>query len=304
MSKLHITRGYPAAGKTGYALGLQDKGWVRVNRDDIRRQVFGLKTKTVLDYAGEKKVSSIEKTLVTAALNAGRDVVVDATHLKRKYAVAWATLAHDLGASFEVIDFRVDADECVARDALRLPSDRVGEDVIRMMAKNFPLKGWYSADPESLRVVETAEITPYVPDYSLPSAYVFDVDGTLAQLGGGRNPYDASRAMEDTPIEHVRNIHNLLAADHKILILTGRKAEHRQVTEEWLKEYDIDYDGLWTRADDDGRPDWIIKQELFDTFIAPNYDVCGVFDDRLSVRRMWWAKGVPLFSIGDPDADF
>lgn len=32
--------------------------------------------------------------------------------------------------------------------------------------------------------------------------------------------------------------------------------------------------------------------------------VDGVFDDRARVCRMWYAKGIPLFRVGDPDAEF
>ena len=89
-----------------------------------------------------------------------------------------------------------------------------------------------------------------------------------------------------------------------MFVLTGRKAAHRQVTIDWLEENQFYCDVLWTRDNGDNRPDWVVKQEIFDTHIAPNYNVLGVFDDRLQVARMWHLKGVPLFRVGDPEAVF
>ena len=304
MTSLTITRGLPASGKSTWALGMGKCGYVRVNRDSIRQQVFGLDGKGILSPKQENEVTKLEVALVEAALNAGRSVVVDATHLRQRYAVQWADLAEKHGVSFRVVDFPVDVDECVRRNALRHADEQVPEHVIRDMAKRFPVNSWTEIKPSGLYSNEPP-ITPYVPDTTKPDAYIFDVDGTLAQIGGGRNPYDASRAMEDTPTPHVQLMwKHIESGGHEMLVLTGRKHAHRGVTERWLRENNLYYDGLWTRDDGDNRPDWIVKQELFDTHIAPNYNVLGVFDDRLQVARMWHLKGVPLFRVGDPEAVF
>ena len=304
MTSLKITRGYPSSGKSTWALGMEMCEYVRVNRDSIRQQVFGLDGKGILTPKQENEVTKLEVALVEAALNAGKSVVVDATHLRQKYAVQWADLAEKHGVLFQVVDFPVDADECVRRNAGRRVVEQVPEQVIRDMAKRFPVHSWPKITPSGLYSKEPP-ITPYVPDESKPAAYIFDVDGTLAQIGGGRNPYDARRAMEDTPTPHVvRAYQNLHDNNYCMLILTGRKHTHRGVTKQWLEENRVYYDGLWTRDNGDNRPDWVVKQEIFDTHIAPNYNVLGVFDDRLQVARMWHLKGVPLFRVGDPEAVF
>ena len=304
MTSLTITRGYPGSGKSTWALGMEMCEYVRVNRDSIRQQVFGLDGKGILTPKQENEVTKLEVALVEAALNAGRSVVVDATHLRQKYAVQWADLAEKHGVSFQVVDFPVDADECVRRNAGRRVVEQVPEQVIRDMAKRFPINSWPEIEPSGLYSKEPP-ITPYVPDVSKPPAYIFDVDGTLAQIGGGRNPYDASRAMEDTPTPHVQLMwKHIESGEYEMLVLTGRKHHHRGVTKRWLEANQFYPDGLWTRDDGDNRPDWIVKQELFDTHIAPNYNVLGVFDDRLQVARMWHLKGVPLFRVGDPEAVF
>jgi hypothetical protein len=54
----------------------------------------------------------------------------------------------------------------------------------------------------------------------------------------------------------------------------------------------------------DYRPDYIVKEEIYRRDIEPLYDVKFAIDDRLQVCRMWHSIGIPVFRVGDPDADF
>ena len=111
--------------------------------------------------------------------------------------------------------------------------------------------------------------------------------------------------MEDTPNPHVRLMwKHIEFGGYRMLVLTGRKHHHRGVTKRWLEANQFYPDGLWTRDDGDNRPDHVVKAEIFDKHIRENYNVLGVFDDRLQVARMWHLKGVPLFRVGDPEAVF
>lgn len=305
MTKLTITRGYPASGKTTWALWESKRtGASVVSRDDIREDVFGLDNKGVLNRDQEDEVTRLQTSLVVATLRAGRDVIVADTNLRMTYVNKWRDVAAEIGVDFEINDFKVDAEECIERDALRAIGGEksVGADVIRKMAKHAPISKWKNPAPSYYGAVE---ITKYVPNLSLDDAYIFDVDGTLADCTGIRNPYDAEKALDDKPIGGVIDIlFELEDHGYAIVILTGRKAEHREITEQWLVKHGIPWDDLWTRADGDDRPDWIVKQELFDQHVATKYNVMGVFDDRLQVAKMWYKKGLTLFRVSDPTADF
>ena len=41
----------------------------------------------------------------------------------------------------------------------------------------------------------------------------------------------------------------------------------------------------------------VVKNELFDAHVAPNYNVAGVFDDRARVVNMWRTKGLRVFHV-------
>lgn len=59
------------------------------------------------------------------------------------------------------------------------------------------------------------------------------------------------------------------------------------------------------RPKNDNRKDSVVKKEMFDKYIRDKYYIEAVFDDRLQVCQMWHNEiGLPLFRVGDPDADF
>jgi phosphoglycolate phosphatase-like HAD superfamily hydrolase len=129
-------------------------------------------------------------------------------------------------------------------------------------------------------------------------AYIFDLDGTLADMNG-RNPYEQDTCDEDLCIEQIAQIARALdEAGYFILILSGRFDAARAKTKNWLHNNLIPYAALHMRADNDQRDDRIIKAEIFDEHIAPYYDVQAIFDDRPKVIRMWREKGVPVIDVG------
>lgn len=136
------------------------------------------------------------------------------------------------------------------------------------------------------------------------TAIIVDMDGTLA-LMGDRSPYDPHTVHLDTPNAPVVSmVHLLAAAGHQVIVMSGRTEKARYGTATWLNRHAIPFHALHMRANGDGRPDALIKEELFRTHVEPTHKVVAVLDDRLSVCRMWHRLGLPLFRVGDPDADF
>ena len=130
-------------------------------------------------------------------------------------------------------------------------------------------------------------------------ALIFDVDGTLA-LRGDRDPFDWARVGEDLPNAPVVTLARALGVQDTIVVMSGRKERCRQQTEMWLRAAGVEYVGLLMRADNDNRPDWIVKRELFATHVAPRWNVLGVFDDRDSVvKRCWRAMGLMCAQVAE-----
>ncbi|MEV6843241.1 AAA family ATPase [Actinoplanes sp. NPDC051411] len=298
MTRLLITRGLPASGKTTFARKLQPRV-LRVNRDDLRLMLHG---RRLFTETAEGQVTHIQRMAVEALLAQRADVIVDDTNLRGSTVREWAVLAARFGATFEVHDLtEVPLEECLRRDAAR-PSDvRVGERNIRRMhdrylaGRNLPLPVPYidPADPG---------IIGYHPDPELPPAVLVDIDGTVA-LMGDRSPYAWQQVGFDAPnpavIEAVRAMH---AAGNAIVFCTGRDDEARAETEAWLDLFvGVPYEGLFMRPPGDNRKDAIVKRELFEAEIRERWRIVGVFDDRRQVVRMWRELGLTVFQVAEGD---
>jgi len=134
----------------------------------------------------------------------------------------------------------------------------------------------------------------YKPDKSRPSVYIFDIDGTLADMGK-RHPYDFDKVDEDTLIEPVADMLRSLAEKNQIVLLTGRNEVCRDKTMQWLKDNNILYNQLLMRNMGDVRKDAIMKQHFFEEELAPYYNVLGVFDDRDICVKMWREIGLTCY---------
>ncbi|AXC37936.1 polynucleotide kinase [Microbacterium phage Jacko] len=303
MSKIVLTRGLPASGKSTFA-----KEWVaeapseriRVNRDGIRwtQGAFPFGTPEQ-----EEMVTVIEEGIILAAIKAGKDAIIDATNLNPRYTRKWFKLARLNGVrEVEIIDFEVPIAELIERDASREKS--VGQGVIAKLAKRWKIDDdgklpkapkWDSNDWPDL--TPAAEWSPH-----LPSAIIVDTDGTLANHEGIRSPYDTSRYHLDTLHSNVARAIWSLEPNYDIIAVSGRDAKYADVTRLWWKQVAaIEPTEMHFRPEGDTRPDDVIKAEIYEKHIRGRYNVVGVFDDRGRVLRMWRAKGLTTFAVGDTD---
>lgn len=283
---LRMLKGLPASGKSTYAKELEETGeWVRTNKDDIRKAYFPDWT-----FKDEKEVIYIQDCDIEAELSAGSNVVVDDTNFNPKHEVRLKKLAKDNNAEFEVLFIDTALEECIQRNKKRPNS--VPQEVILDMYKKYvaPFK---------------EEHVKY--DDSLDEAIIVDIDGTLAHISGSnpRNPYDASRAMEDTLDDAVSLITAMCYNNgYRVIILTGRHSGHLSVTEEWLDANGVSYDEIHCRDENDKRPDYIIKEELFDKYVRGKYNVKFVMDDRPQVVRLWESLGLKVLMPAYPWKEF
>lgn len=131
----------------------------------------------------------------------------------------------------------------------------------------------------------------YVPDDSLPTAWMVDLDGTLAHMTE-RGPFDWDRVGEDVVDGAVLDLVQMIDQGHVVVLLSGRDSVCRLDTEMWLVENEVPCDELWMRPKGDFRKDSIVKLELFREHVAPRYHVRGVLDDRDQVVEMWRSIGL------------
>lgn len=307
MVKIVILRGLPGAGKTTWAkqlLEAQPFIYKRVCKDDLREMLDGGRW----SEGNENFVLKTRDSLILQALNNGYSVLVDDTNLDPKHesqirekVKEWNKEQEVNGrkqrASIEVKFFDIELEECIKRDRTR--EKPVGEKVIRDMYNRY-LKP---------SVEKTDKISLIPIDPNLPFAVICDMDGTLA-LRSGRGPYDTSLYETDVVNYTIKGLLDILNnqlstySKAEIILVSGREDKFRAVTEKWLSTNGVLFDLFFMRPSDDKRQDAVIKKEIYENHIKGKYNILFVLDDRLRVCRMWYNLGLPLFRVGDPDADF
>lgn len=140
-ARLAIMCGLPKSGKTTYARGLQETGWVRVCPDDIRRALHGRGH----HVPAEPVVWANAQLSVRALLLGGHSVVVDATNTTRKRRAVWREIAGDLKVPLEAFVLRTTAEICHRRN--EASPEPVPPEVIDRMAQQ-----WEPVEEEDLTV--------------------------------------------------------------------------------------------------------------------------------------------------------
>lgn len=147
--------------------------------------------------------------------------------------------------------------------------------------------------------------------------YVFDLDGTLANLNhrlhhikNGKKNWDAffDDCSNDLPIKWVIDFANSLwQGPNYIWILSGRSDRTELLTRQWLRRYDVHFDDLFMRKDGDHRPDEILKLEMLKEKLAanPTLELRFIVDDRQRVVDMWRKNGFNVLQCAawDEEAD-
>jgi hypothetical protein len=133
------------------------------------------------------------------------------------------------------------------------------------------------------------------------AAAIFDLDGTLAVIDhrlhhvrNGKRDWDSFFAGigDDALAQPIARILDALVDDAAILLCSGRPEKCRASTVAWLEKHEVAYDALYMRADDDHRPDHVVKSQILDGILADGYEPFLVIDDRQSVVDMWRDRGL------------
>jgi predicted kinase len=285
-----ITVGLQASGKTSWSKELVKSSngrIVNICKDDLREMLHNSEH----SKGRESFVISIQEAIIDNSLNSGKDCVISDTNLNPAHI---DRIKNKFGDRAEIVIedcfLQVSLEECIARDKNRTKS--VGEKVIRDTYNR-----WIRKDQKPKEIDW---------DFNKKTAICFDIDGTLTLGPKDRSAYEWHKVGQDDVNVSIRSLAQLHHFDgnNRIIIVSGRDAVCRPETEKWLKDNYIPYHYLFMRKEGDNRPDDIVKEEIIDNNILPEYNIKLWIDDRLKVCRMVYRKGISLLRVGDPDADF
>lgn len=295
MKKLVILVGVSNSGKSTFAYSkwLENPlNTIIVSRDSIR-YMFGYTEETVKDYYKrsdinklEKQVTLYEDTLIHEGLNQGKVVIVDATHLEAKYIKRFEYW----NVPLEIEWFDITLKEALTRNISR--NRKVDEQIIIKQYNKYV----------GLRKDFVLDFSPktFKNNKNLPPCVIYDIDGTISKMNG-RSAYDWSKVGQDLMINNVVATIDWIADlspnnRPTVIIVSGRDGVCYKETKEWLETNNIYFDKLVLRSVGDMRPDWIIKEGIWN-FIAKEYYIVGMYDDRNQVTRRARALGLKVFQV-------
>ncbi len=284
MRKIILLQGPPATGKSTFRKQFlaDNPEWQFVSLDLLR------------DRNPEKAEHEHIEAMWSIAqdyASAGISFIVDNTNLNPKMVEKWYYFAARNNYTVDIKQFfDVPYETAVERDSKRI--NPVGKSVIWKMYVDAGL------DPSRY------------PGKKL-WAIICDIDGTIANLEHRRHhvvnkpkDWDAfySEMHNDEVFKHISELLDLYnSQDYYIILVSGRPAKYRRETEQWLKEHNVVFDLLLMRGFNDKRDDTIVKEEIYDRYIAPFFNIRLVLDDRDRVVQMWRNKGLYCLQVAPGD---
>jgi predicted kinase len=310
---LYIFRGLMGSGKSTKAREMQSElGGRIVERDAIRFMLYG-------KYTGvdEKVVTEVQNTLLEQGLRFGDNVFVSDMNLKNAYVVRLIEKAQLHNQPWEIVDM-TDVPLSVCLDQNRSPGRllqgkivdeaRVVETYDRFIrGRQYPMPVLFTGAKMPKRRFEA-----YARDTSLPTAVMWDVDGTLLHMKD-RGPFDEHLVLNDYADPAVREMYRAAKAlGHHMIVMSGRTDGCWDDTKTSLqREIDPHFDPRDERSrthlimrrtvEDRGRPDDDVKYDLFTSQVAPRFNVLYVVDDRDKVVKMWREIGLTCAQVAYGD---
>lgn len=287
MSKLQLilTIGAPRSGKDTWAdkfIAEHEFGylWVKVNRDILRRELFGFAAWSEYKFSKEKEktVTECQFSIMERAYEDGYNIICSDTNINPATVEKFKRWAeeHDYEISFQHFDVPLHILEQRNADSQFGVSPQV---LVDMWLRYKELYG-----------------RKYVPNKDNPPAIIVDIDGTIAEHTGIRKPYEWHKVGLDRTRDNVCNLVRLMYGHTMIILLSGRDGVCRPETQQWLKDNNIPYNQLLMRAAGDSRSDYIIKEELFDQ-VKDDYNILFAVDDRDQVVNLWRSMGLECWQV-------
>lgn len=140
---------------------------------------------------------------------------------------------------------------------------------------------------------------------------IFDMDGTLADvrhrlhfLNGPKKDFEAfyGTMYHDTPNALVCELAAMYASNNEyyLIICTGRPERYRRETKQWLLDYEIEYHGLFMRANDRlSDKDSDVKRDMLNLIRKLWPSPILAVDDRSQVVKMWREEGLVCLQVAD-----
>ncbi len=299
---LVLTVGISGSGKTSWAEEYTSnrKDWVNLNRDDVRFNTFCNGERDWNKYKftnkNEKRVTDIITGYAEECYAQGLNIIISDTNLSSSIRNKWREWGKSHGYTVIHKEFPLSWIEAVKRNNQR--EGGISQSVLR--SQYYKMKKYLG---EYI----------YEPNPELPDCVLIDIDGTVAYKAPGRGFFDWDMVDKDIPRTPViAMVCGLIDQGYQPIFLSGRDGSCMEATYDWIYKHimhylypDCDFH-LFMRTGGDMRKDYIVKRELFDTYVKDKFNVVAVLDDRPAViNNCWLDMGLPnVISCADQNLEF
>lgn len=283
LSKLVLTIGVPGCGKSTLAHKFVSQGYVQVERDLLRMKLYGAWYGNGVD---EKRVTYEHEQLIRNAIHSDLNVFVSDTNINPTTREHLIKFGSSLGAEIQLVHV---APYMLLEDLMQRNANRDDQSKVVPVGVMHQMYASYRA-----------QFPIMAPAYDplKTDAFLFDIDGTVADMTGVRGPFDWKKVGHDNPHADVIEVLKILeAAGNKLIGVSGRDEVCREETKDWLWRYDLPYEELRMRPEGSQIKDSAVKHDLYHRYIAPYYNVKGVFDDRDQVVTTWRSMGLRCYQV-------
>lgn len=332
--KAVVTIGPPGSGKSTYARKLQkeDPRYVIVERDILREEIcvaegllpdsYNKETDNFHEvyYKIDKFIrTSIEKLVtlhIKEQIQEHDYIILSNTNLSAKHREAQHRDLESCGFLVHYVVFNSHINELLAQNLLRrnVVNENIIFDMYQRMQYQLEDIAQYECSYESDHVTNNSFFEQSV------RCIICDIDGTIAHIkNNSRTHFQMHKVDEDELDEVVFTLVTSLARAYhaEVVFLTGRTSDCFSKTIKWLDNnfaeqgqtsrmannvyasYEYGDYHLYSRLNGDYRKDFIVKEELYNTFIKGRYEVIAVFDDRPQVVNLWHDLGLKTIAVAD-----
>lgn len=137
---------------------------------------------------------------------------------------------------------------------------------------------------------------------------IFDIDDTLFDSSRRSHLYQGAEtdwtafyagSLNDPPISSsIAVLKSLYNAGHTIILATGRHEASREVTTRLLRRYNVCYDKLYMRPNNEVKKrNAQVKLDLLAEIRGDGYNPLAVFEDNPSSCSMWAGEGLIVYQV-------
>lgn len=266
--------------------------------------------------------------LFRGAILEGDNIIVDRMDFNKDQRSRYLDLAKANGYSTHITVLHQPYAVCLERIRARKDHETIkDEKACRAALSTFFTKYERVTDDEADSVARIW------PDGVKERAIIVDLDGTMCnidhRLHTVRPPKEWEEEVALAKQEKRKNVHNWKAdwaaffrnlggdslnqwcadivdkfsTSTQIVYCSGRPDDHRNTTQKWLEENNVDFHGshLYMRPRGDSREDSIIKEIILDFELLTRFDVYFTIDDRARVCEMWRRRGLTCLQCAAGD---